>query len=337
MRGKPIDEWKPQDDEYLVRTHRALTAKRQAAALRKPYSTVVWRRQKLYKEGRLRKDERCYFPPWTEDEEDFLVENYSRKSMKVLCRKLRRTAVAITLRRRRLGIRRSDGFYNARMLGELLHVDGKVVAWWVDQGWLKGSRAPYHQGLHHPWVFHEEAVRRLIRERPWLFQPARMERHLFRSLVLEEYTRDPWYDLKTAARVAGIGHEHMDVLALKGEIQTVSRQPDRKWSKKYVRKSEIDRWLAVRVQLRRRRLSEAQRATHWRKGHAVRMAIIWRVRCDGCGRELEVQAPPRLRGPQVRQLLPTYHRCQQTAGNGASAPVETEASASQKGETWAKA
>lgn len=308
MKGARV-VWTPQDDAYLIRTHRAITARRQAEDLHKPYLTVTYHRQRLYKEGRLDRSQQCYHPGWTPDQDDWLIEHYSLTSLVAICRHLRRSPMAVQMRKRRLGLHRSDGYYNARMLGEIFHKDPKVFAWFAEQGWLKGTRAPYHQGLNRPWVFSEEAVTALIGERPWLFNHRRMESHWFRSLVEREWDRDPWYNLKEASRVLGTSHDYVDLLALKGYIETSSRQPEKRWSKRYVRRSELVRWMAQRDGLRRHRIGEAQRAAVWRKRGILRVAMVWRARCPLCGQVVEVRTPPKLDGPQVMRDLHLYHQC----------------------------
>ncbi|KKL57727.1 hypothetical protein LCGC14_2232510 [marine sediment metagenome] len=309
MRGKRL-VWTPEQDDYLVSTHGTLSAKAQARHLHRPYPSVIFRRHELAALGRIDPGKRAYQRPWTEEEEEYLTDHYSDRSMAALCRRLRRSVSGINNHKKRLGVRRTDGFYTARSLGEVFHVDPKVVAWWVKQGWLTGKKAPYNQGIYRPWVFHEEEVRELIQERPWLFKYARMERHIFRSLVLEQWERDPWYTIKDAARRFNVSDEYLRGVALRGDIQTFQRQPEKKWSKRYVRKSEMERWLATRSSIGRQRQSQARRRTLWQKGKPQKVAMTWQLRCPRCDQPFRVESPPRMRGPQVMKEFGDSHQCE---------------------------
>lgn len=317
MRGIRI-EWSAAQDAFLVQTHTALNARRQAEQLGMSYSAVITRRKTLARGALLVLADRAYHPRWTREEDDWLRDNYHRLTMRMLQLRLRRSEVAIVMRKRRLGILRTDGFYTARSLGALLGCDPKRIADLVRHGYLKGRRAPYLQGKHMPWAFSEQGVGRFIRQYPWLVNPARMEEHYFRSLVHQEWQQDPWYNCRAAARLVGIGENALQVRLRSGEVPAFQRSPGRRWSRWWVRRSALlthfrrhdlreDRARAMAVQQRDRRCQN---------GLPYKLHTVWGVVCQRCSEEYRVEAPPKMRGPQVLELARAKgcHDCGQGAG-----------------------
>jgi hypothetical protein len=78
--------------------------------------------------------------PWSPEEVDYLEANYHRLSILTLTRKLKRSTTAISLKAKRLGIRKFDEGYTACSLSQALGVDSHKVSRWVELGLIKASR-----------------------------------------------------------------------------------------------------------------------------------------------------------------------------------------------------
>ena len=209
--------WTEVEEQFLVDTYSTLTAKEQTVQLARQNADVVAKRMRMLKKGRFEGLRRAYHPPWTQQEDDWLRDNYHKYTIKTLVRRLQRSEVAILLRKRRLNIRRTDGFYTARALAEIFGCDEKKVSALYHERYLKGRKAPYLQGRHHPWMFTELAVVRFIRATPWLLSPEKVEQeHYFRAIHRQEWERDPWYDSQQSAAMMGGGRGHPETAAHRG-------------------------------------------------------------------------------------------------------------------------
>ena len=78
--------------------------------------------------------------PWSEREVTYLETNLHRLSVAVLARKLGRTATAVALKAKRLGIKKSDEGYTARSLAQAFGVDDHKVVRWVELGLIRAAR-----------------------------------------------------------------------------------------------------------------------------------------------------------------------------------------------------
>ncbi|MDP2730280.1 MAG: hypothetical protein Q8O55_07350 [Dehalococcoidales bacterium] len=82
-----------------------------------------------------------------------------------------------------------------------------------------------------------------LRRRPWLVKPDSMPQSYFRSLVREEWERDPWYSCVEAQRFLGLHDEHANAVhryIRRGWIKA-ERKPGAGGLGEYViRKSAID-------------------------------------------------------------------------------------------------
>lgn len=296
-------------DTFLIETHSNLTAKQQAEQLNLPYHMVITRRMRLYRQGRISVSARAYLPRWSREEDEFLEDHYSNMTIKTLCQKLGRSELAIILHKRRLGLHRTDGFYTAATLGEIFGIDPKGVAWFAEQGWLKGSRAPYKQGNNHPWYFSEQNVRRFIRRYPWLLRLNKMTEHYFRSILWKEWKRDPWYSVKQAAKLLGCADDTLLRHVHSGAVEAFKRQRDRKWGIWWVRLSALQGfWEKVKAN-KRQKSSEARRDYYLQHGLPTKLRTVWQLQCQDCGEVYSIEAPPRAHGSEVLELARQQHKC----------------------------
>lgn len=72
--------------------------------------------------------------PWSREEVTFLEGHYSKKSVFWLSKKLHRSVPAILMKKKRLGLRKTDEGYTLRMVCEGLGVDHHKVHYWIEQG-----------------------------------------------------------------------------------------------------------------------------------------------------------------------------------------------------------
>lgn len=227
--------------QFLIETHSRLTIKEQAKALGISHQEVSQLRIKLYSLGQISVCERAYLPEWSKEDEEFLAEHYSSAmSMRQLCSHLKRSRVAITLKKKRLRIRRTDDIYTARVLADLFGEDSHFWPRLVEEDFIKAEHARWKIGLYHPWVFDEEEVERFLRRYPFLVRRFRVDGHYFRSVLDNEWVRDPWFTPIEAARYLGCHTETVRRGARRGVIRGFQRSPKSRWSFWWFRKSDLE-------------------------------------------------------------------------------------------------
>ena len=250
-----------------------------------------------------------HFKHWKPDELEYLAENYGRICDKLLATRLQRKESAIinTASRKRV-VARTDNFYTAPTLAKLLGIPcPRQVLWWVKKGWLKGRQSAMSQGKKQLWRFSEWGVVDCLKQRPWLVDFKRIEEHYFRSVVIKEWERDPWYTVEQAAPLFGFT-----------KPDAVYRYIHRGWlpaEKKpclgthegvlIIRRSAIQAFLEndPRPQHKYVAASTARKRFIVSSGEPSRLAILWVIVCPSCGQEVRITASPQLRGPQVREMF----------------------------------
>ena len=311
-KGKVNRTWTSAEEAFLITSHSSLLIREQAKALSRDPKDVADKRSRMSRKGLLSSHDRGYLPTWSPEADEWLRDNYHRYTMKTLVRKLGRTETAIILRKKRLGIVRSDGFYTCRALAEVFGCDSKNVAAFYHEGYLKGKRAPYLQGRHRPWVFVDGPIGEFIRTYPWLLRPAKMkEEHYFRSLVRNEWERDPWYTTQEAASLMGVADNTLLKRFNSGEIPAFQRSPEDRFSYWWVRRSallEHFRCHDTREE-RSRNMANMQRSRRERSGLPRRIAVVWEMVCQDCAERYTVEASPRAWSPEVLELAKVQHQC----------------------------
>lgn len=119
------------------------------------------------------------FRGWTPEQVAFLEKHYGRKSSRWLGKKLGRTPMAVMLKKKRLGLRKTADGYTLRMLCEGLGCDHHKVAKWESEGWIKSRPL----GIYHPTseyrYFTDDAIRKFIRRHPEQIDLKRVEKMWF--------------------------------------------------------------------------------------------------------------------------------------------------------------
>jgi GNAT superfamily N-acetyltransferase len=113
-----------------------------------------------------------------------------------------RTATAVLVHAKRLGLRPGQATYNARQVAYFFGIDGKTVTHsWVARGWLPGTRTA---GYASQWCFPPAAVEAFIRAYPAAYDVARMPASRWRSLAEAVLRRDPLLTIEEASQAYGI-------------------------------------------------------------------------------------------------------------------------------------
>jgi len=145
-------------------------------------------------------------PPWAPWELDFLHDNYGRISQEEICKVLNRSPNAQKIKAyRRFRMNQKTNIYTARAVGKELGLScAKIVVAWHDRGYLQGKLAPFDNGANHVWFFDYDDIIECLRQRPWLCRLKRMPESYFRTVVREEWEKNPWYNRQEAAQFLGL-------------------------------------------------------------------------------------------------------------------------------------
>ncbi len=246
---------------------------------------------------------------WKPDELQYLAEHYGLICDKTLATRLQREERAvITTASRKHVVSRKMNFYTAGALAKLLGIPRpKQVLQWVKKGWLKGRQSAMSQGQIKLWRFSEKGVVRCLKQRPWLVDLKRMERHYFRSVVIKEWERDPWYTAEQAAPLFGFTkpdavYRYIHRGWLPAEKKPCLGAQEGQW---VIRHSAIEAFLKNDPRPEHKFIvaSTARKRFIISSGEPSRLAILWVVKCPSCGQEVTITASPQLRGPRVREMF----------------------------------
>lgn len=117
-------------------------------------------------------------PPWSKQDIRYLETWLHRKSIAKIAAHLGRTQIAVRLKAKRLGIRKSSEGYTMVALCLGLGCDHHKVQKWIANGWLKGARRETERTREQGgdfWCFSDAAIRRLIVEHPTEIDPRRAD------------------------------------------------------------------------------------------------------------------------------------------------------------------
>lgn len=162
-----IHNWTVEERDFLRREYRYTiqSLKELAAKMGLTDSSI---RQQLTRMGLLKLTGR-----WTEAEEAFLVENYSRLSLLTISRKLHKSSNAVVGKAHRLRVtsRVRDGWFTMQEVSRILGVDQSWIrrrmsnGFQLEMGPHDPGRPPV-KGSYAPWHISEEALRDFIRRYP---------------------------------------------------------------------------------------------------------------------------------------------------------------------------
>lgn len=242
---------------------------------------------------------------WKPDELEYLAENYGLICDKTLATRLQREESAIiNIASRKRVASRMANFYTASTLARILGIPcPKLVLLWVKRGWLKSRKSAMSQGKKQLWRFSQRGVVRCLKQRPWLVDLKRMERHYFRSVVIKEWERDPWYTAKQAAPLLGVKKAARVIQYIHRGWLRAEKKPYHHTGIWIIRRSAIQAFLEndPRPQHKYIAAGAARRRFIMSLGEPSRLVIVWLIKCPSCGQQVTITASPQLRGPQVRE------------------------------------
>ena len=108
-------------------------------------------------------------PLWSAHDIAYLETFLHRQSIAAIAEHLGRTRIAVKLKAKRLGVRKTGEGYTMRGLCLGLGCDHHKVEQWLRLGWIKGIRRQSERTDRQGgdlWCFSDEAIRRLIKEHP---------------------------------------------------------------------------------------------------------------------------------------------------------------------------
>lgn len=137
---------------------------------------------------------------WTRREEVFLTGWWGIKPDEWVARQLGRTVDGCDLRAYHLGIRRMDNHLALDEAAAILGVCSRTITRWTSRGWVAMRRAPIKAYRWKRWSVSEESLRRLVTERSWQLDPAKMRPgHYLTQLAEEAHAREGWLTTAEAA------------------------------------------------------------------------------------------------------------------------------------------
>jgi hypothetical protein len=266
---------------------------------------------------------------WTKQELEYLADHYGALPNDVLARRLNRTeaAIKVAVTRKFRGLRRTGAFYTARMLTLILgRKNPRTVALWIKHGWLKATKGPPGAGRSKMWNITENDIVALLKQQPWLADIKRMEEHYFRSIIRDEWNRDPWYSSKQVAPRLGMKSQqavwrYIRKGWLRAEKQ-LSGMEHRGW---VIRESTIQEFLKndPRKHYKSEICRAARTVANLRSGIPIKLSIIWQVQCPSCGDRVTVTAPPWMLGREVKEIfVASYTNEHCTHGSRCSIPTD---------------
>lgn len=123
---------------------------------------------------------------WTPEEDAYLDQNLSRRSVERMALHLRRTVTAVALRAKRLRITKSDEGYTSESLALALGVDGHKVRRWIAGGVLRATRR-HTRRENDTYYISDNAVRDFVVD-----YPGEINLRMVDSLWFIDLLGEPW-------------------------------------------------------------------------------------------------------------------------------------------------
>ncbi len=115
--------------------------------------------------------------PWSEDDLQFLADNYGRIRLETIAKKLDRTTTAVKLRASRENIRTTDNFLTGSMVARILGADLSTVRRWIELGYLKAKKSKVvRRSKYFVWHIEAAALEEFLRDYNHLFDLRRISR-----------------------------------------------------------------------------------------------------------------------------------------------------------------
>ena len=148
---------------------------------------------------------------WTEPEDAFVDELLGHCELSEIVRRLHqrygieRSVPGLVSRLKRRARSRWSADLSLRDLERLFGIDHRVILrWWVKPGLLLGRRWS-GRGPHAGWLFSGESVERFVRDHPYAYNAARMQRgHPLTRLAVVEAALQRWRSCEELAAYLGV-------------------------------------------------------------------------------------------------------------------------------------
>jgi len=204
---------------------------------------------------RLRLRKRGYHPKppkWSEEEDQFLRENFGLMTDAQIGNMLGRAEIAVHLRwTRDLQLpapSKTPGIVTGNQAAKMLDVDEHAICYWVDAGLIHGWRMPGERTIR--LIRRVTLMRFACAPRNWIwFDPRRVgDAHLKRLIRLEmKRWGDEWWSTRQAGDYHGVEAQVILTQIQHGNLRSAVQLPlsrsgrhaDRKWSNWFVLKSEV--------------------------------------------------------------------------------------------------
>ena len=129
----------------------------------------------------------CKKRKWTEEELEYLFDNYGKIPSQEIAVKLNRTQHAVKNKLARSGVSIFHDFYTATLLGNELNRNKSTVMKWYKNGWLKGAKSRWTRGyLTPPMIFQEENIVCFLKKHKDLFSNHKIPNLYFRNVMLSD-------------------------------------------------------------------------------------------------------------------------------------------------------
>ena len=233
--------WSEAENDYLIRTHHRLSARQQAERMLRPYGSVVAQRGRLMRQGRIDSSTRSYHRVWTEREMDYLREWVGTLTTEQIAKNLNRSRNAVKIYAYRLGLnlREHKHHYTARGLGRIFGKCPKSIAWWIEMGWLQGTRWG-RVGANEMWFVRRKDVLPFLHQYPFLVDRERVTHPGFKQVLDSEWRRDPWYRLVDVTRKCRCSDETLRREIQAGSVNAFRTNSGHTWGYVWLRQSDVE-------------------------------------------------------------------------------------------------
>jgi hypothetical protein len=219
--------------------------------------------------------------------------------------------------------------YTAREVAKILGVPcSKTVISWMKKGFIAGRKGVWRQGPTKVWAFEYEEIEKLVRNYPWLPHLGDMENHdYFKSIINEEYERDPWYTCDETAELLGLKtHDAVQRYIYWGLLDAVKRPGGPHQGVWIIRKSDIDKFLASgsreeHKEQAKKAYYEGRRKAWYESGRPIHLHSLWMIKCPACGRKVRVKVERTIAAPRVRVLFARYFITENGCRHGKTAAI----------------
>jgi hypothetical protein len=241
----------------------------------------------------------------TQEDLQYLAKNYGVLPDEEICRYLKRSPNALKIMGyRAMRINHKTNLISAREVARVMGVAcSKTVIEWIDRGWLKGSQTNVRCGKNAVWNFTKEDLETFVRSFPWVLDRDKMQEGPYRTIVLEEFTRDPWCSLQEACSKVGVSYNSaaLSQYLKKGWLHPVKvpRVSGNHWTWLFF-KSDIDKFLAEDP--RRDAIANRIKARKQKRlelGLPVEFCMVWKMVCKCCGKIVLMKTGSHMTGEET--------------------------------------